>query len=125
MQLIRYKGWPVAFADMDDVQSTRRWWTWRSWTRATRWCALACALALHAFEVATGLQGPFDQGQAERFARALLMPGEEFVALVGEGDAALAEWFGVPAEQVPLRRPELRSPAARASRLPDCLPADA
>jgi hypothetical protein len=38
----------------------------------------ACALALHAFEGATGLQrGPFDQPRAERFARALLMPGEQ------------------------------------------------
>jgi hypothetical protein len=35
----------------------------------------ACALALHAFEVAIGLeQGPFDQGRAERFAPTLLMP---------------------------------------------------
>jgi hypothetical protein len=36
------------------------------------------------------------------------MPGEEFLALVGGSDAALAEWFGVPVEQVPLWRAELR-----------------
>jgi hypothetical protein len=36
------------------------------------------------------------------------MPGEEFLAVAAEGDAALADWFGVPIEQVPLRRAELR-----------------
>lgn len=72
----------------------------------------AYALALRAFEVSTGLEeGPVDQGRAERFARMLLMPGEEFVAVAGESDAELAERFGVPIEQVPLRRAELRSPA--------------
>jgi hypothetical protein len=38
----------------------------------------ACARALHAFELTTELEeGRFDQGRAERFARALLMPGEQ------------------------------------------------
>jgi uncharacterized protein DUF955 len=70
----------------------------------------ACALALHAFEVATGLEpGPFDQRRAERFARALLMPADEFLAVAGQSDAELAARFGVPIEQVPIRRIELRS----------------
>jgi Zn-dependent peptidase ImmA (M78 family) len=55
-------------------------------------------------------EGPFDQGRAERFARMLLMPGEELLTLVGESDATLAEWFGVPVEHVPLRRAKLRLP---------------
>jgi hypothetical protein len=73
----------------------------------------ACALALHAFEVATALEeGRFYQWQAERFAPALLIPGKEFLALVDGSDAAPAEWFGVPVEQVPLRRAELHLPRA-------------
>jgi hypothetical protein len=34
------------------------------------------------------------------------MPGEQFLALGDASDAALAEWFGVPVEQVLLRRAE-------------------
>jgi hypothetical protein len=80
----------------------------------------ACALALHAFEVQTGLEhGPFDQGRAERFARALLMPAEEFLAVVGQSDAELAGRFGVPIEQVPVRRIELGSPATGVGPAPE------
>lgn len=80
----------------------------------------ACALALHAFEVTTGLErGSFDQGRAERFARALLMPSEEFYAVADENDAELAERFGVPIEQVPARRVELRRAGHRVGPAPD------
>ena len=65
----------------------------------------ACALALHAFEVTTGLeQGPFDQVRAKRFARALLMRAEECLAVANGSDVELAERFDVPVEQVPARR---------------------
>jgi hypothetical protein len=37
------------------------------------------------------------------------MPGEEFLALVEERDAALAECFGVPIEQVPVGGPSFAS----------------
>jgi predicted transcriptional regulator len=68
----------------------------------------ACALVLHAFEIATGLEeGPFGQERAEQLARVLLMPEEEFLAVAGEGDIELAERFGVPIEQVAARRMEL------------------
>jgi hypothetical protein len=38
----------------------------------------------------------------------LLMPGEEFLALGDASNAAPAEWFAVPIEQVSVRRAELR-----------------
>jgi hypothetical protein len=42
----------------------------------------ACALALYAFEIDTGLiEGTFDQARAERYARELLMPMYDFAPL--------------------------------------------
>jgi hypothetical protein len=112
MQLIRYQGWPVAHADADEVHFHPALLDLADVEEGHALVRFACALALHVFEVATGLEeGPFDQRRVERFARTLLMPGEEFLALAGESDAALAEWFGVPIEQIPLRRAELRLPA--------------
>jgi hypothetical protein len=68
----------------------------------------ACALAVHAFEVDTGLiEGSFDQARAERYARELLMPADEFGPLAGLADAELAALFGAPADQVGARRLEL------------------
>jgi Zn-dependent peptidase ImmA (M78 family) len=65
-------------------------------------------MALHAFEVDTGLDArPFEQRRAERFARELLVPAELFRASSEAPYAELAECFGVPVEQVPERRFEL------------------
>ncbi len=65
-------------------------------------------MALHAFEVGTGIEeGPLDQRRAECFARELLMPAEVFRDNAEETDAELAKRFGVPVEQVPERRFEL------------------
>jgi predicted transcriptional regulator len=115
-----YDGWPVALAGADEVHLHPALLELAELEEGHAMVRFACALALHAFEVATGLQrGPFDQPRAERFARALLMPCEQFLALVDESDAALAEWFGVPVEQVPLRRAELSSPAHGPGSLPD------
>jgi hypothetical protein len=68
----------------------------------------ACALALHAFELHTGLsEGPFDQARAERYAREVLMPAEDFRPLIWLKDAELAALFGVPMDQVWARRLDL------------------
>ena len=119
MQLIVYDGWPVALAGADEVHLHPALLELAELEEGHALVRFACALALHAFEVATGLeQGPFDQGRAERFARALLMPAEEFLAVADESDAELAGRFGVPIEQVPARRMELRSAGERGRSCP-------
>jgi hypothetical protein len=50
----------------------------------------------------------YDQGEAERFARALLMPGEAFAPVADWSDAELAEAFVAPLDEVAIRRREMR-----------------
>jgi len=112
VELIVYSGWPVALAGADEVYLHPALLELADREQGHALVRFVCGLALHAFELATRLEeGPFDQGRAERFARALLMPAEEFLALADESDAELAGRFGVPIEQVPARRMELGSPA--------------
>ena len=47
--------------------------------------------------------GFYDQEEAERFARELLMPSEEFVPVRGWRDAEVAEYFAAPLDQVAIR----------------------
>ena len=108
MQLIRYDGWPIALAGTDSVVFHPALLDLAARDEAHPLVRFTCAMALHAFEVDTGLEArPFEQHRAERFARELLMPAELFRANVEETDAELAERFGVPVEQVPERRVEL------------------
>ena len=63
------------------------------------------ALCLYSHAVDTGRAGrPYDQGEAEAFARALLMPDEAFVPVVAWTDVELAELFTAPLDQVMRRR---------------------
>jgi hypothetical protein len=48
----------------------------------------------------------YDQDDAERFARALLMPAEDFDASAWLPDAELAEHFAAPMDHVSVRRSE-------------------
>jgi hypothetical protein len=110
VELIVYDGWPVALAGADEGISTRRCWSWPSSRRVRRWCASLARWRCTPSRWRPGLEhGPFDQGRAERFARALLMPAEEFLAVGDQSDAELARRFGVPIEQIPIRRRELGS----------------
>jgi hypothetical protein len=119
VQLILYDGWPIAFAGPDDVHFHPALLELAELGERHALMRFACALALYAFEVATGLeQGPFDQGRAERFARALLIPAEQFLAVAGATDVELAERLGVPVEQVPARRAELRNKSYMRLTLP-------
>src|SRR5258705_9174153 len=55
------------------------------------------ALCLYSHTVDTGRAGgPYDQGDAEAFARALLVPREAFGPVLGWSDLELAELFTVP-----------------------------
>jgi hypothetical protein len=66
------------------------------------------ALCLYSHAVDTGQAGRLVHGQeeAERFARALLMPAEAFVPVTARSDAELAELFAAPLDQVSIRRRE-------------------
>ena len=63
------------------------------------------ALCLYSHAVDTGRAArPYNQAEAEAFARALLMPREAFGAVIGWSDLELAELFTVPLDQVWRRR---------------------
>jgi hypothetical protein len=66
------------------------------------------ALCLYSHVVDGGRAGcnSYDHEEAERFARALLMPAEDFDASVWLPDAELAERFVAPVDHVSVRRSE-------------------
>ena len=68
------------------------------------------ALCLYSHAVDTGAAGRlgYDQEDAERFARALLMPAEAFAPVTVRSDTELAELFAAPLDQVAIRRREAR-----------------
>jgi hypothetical protein len=108
VQVVLYGDWPIALAEPERVVLHPALLALAELDEFHPLVRFVCALCLHAFEVDTGLaELPFDQGRAERFARELLMPADEFLDAVDERDAALAERFGVPIEQVPARRLDL------------------
>jgi hypothetical protein len=62
-------------------------------------------LCLYSHAVDTGQAGrAYDHEDAERFARALLMPAEVFAPIVSWSDFELAELFTAPMDQVAARR---------------------
>lgn len=63
------------------------------------------AMCLYSHAIRSGaLSPPYDQDEAERFARELLMPTVSFLAAAGASDADLAETFTAPVDQVRARR---------------------
>jgi hypothetical protein len=89
MELISYRGWPLALALPDRVLPTALK-ALAERDESDPLVRFACALALYAFELHAGLSdGPFDQARAERYARELLMPAEDFGPLVCLKDAEL------------------------------------
>jgi len=70
-----------------------------------RWAA---GLAAFARDVQTGAHpGPYTEKAACAFARARLLPTQEFAPLAAFSDRALAAYFRVPAEQVRAQRADL------------------
>jgi hypothetical protein len=111
VQPILYRDWPIALAGADAVRFHPALLELAELDKSHPLVRFACALCLHAFEVATGLEeGPFDQVRAERFARELLMPAEPFLGCACESGVELGARFGVPLEQVATRRRELGPP---------------
>jgi hypothetical protein len=113
VELILYRGWPLALVGPDRVHPHPALEALAERDESDPLVRLACALALHAFEIDTGLiEGAFDQARAERYARELLMPAEDFGALIWLRDVELAELFGVRVEQVWARRLDLDARSA-------------
>jgi hypothetical protein len=101
VHLIVYRGWPLALAEPDRVRFHPAVAALAELDESDPLVRFACALAVHAFEIDTGLLGgPFVQARAECYARQLLMPADDFVPLAGLADPELAALFGVPVEQV-------------------------
>jgi hypothetical protein len=65
------------------------------------------AMCVYACELAQGQHATPSQKEAERHARALLMPAEDFAVVARWPDAELAELFAAPLDQVAARRREL------------------
>ncbi len=64
-------------------------------------------LAVYATEIAEGqYPGPYRTADAQDFARCMLMPAHEFLALARRCDRELAEHFAVPLDQVAIHRAE-------------------
>ena len=95
MQLIFYCGWPLALAEPDRVHPHPAVGTLSERDESDPLVRFAFALALHAFEIDTGLvEGPFDQARAERYARDLLMPANDFAPLAEWPEVELAALLG-------------------------------
>jgi IrrE N-terminal-like domain len=75
------------------------------------------ALCRYSHAVDTGHAGAtvYDQEEAERFARALLMPAAAFAPVAGRSDTELAALFAAPLDQVAIRRREAGSEDAAAA----------
>jgi hypothetical protein len=80
--------------------------------RATSSGAFVAALCLYRHAVDTDEAGRarYEQSDAERFARSLLIPREQFAAISGRPDVELAEAVGAPLADVALRRRDCFSP---------------
>jgi hypothetical protein len=86
VQLIVYRGWPLAVAEPDRVYVHPALDALAQREQSHPLVRFACALAVHALEIDTGLiDGPFDQARAVRYTRELLMPADEFGPLAGVG----------------------------------------
>jgi hypothetical protein len=69
------------------------------------------ALCLYSHAVDNGqARCSYDQGEAECFARALLMPTAAFERVIAWSDLELAELFTVPLDQVAQRRTDYVAP---------------
>jgi hypothetical protein len=74
VHFILYHGWPLALALPDRVYLHPALAALTELDESDPLVRFACALAVRAFEIDTGLiGGPFDQARAERYARELLM----------------------------------------------------
>lgn len=116
MREIRYHGRTLAFTAGTDILFSPELRQLAEGHPLRRW---AVALARFGIQVDAGQQpAPYDPERAELFARGRLMPFRLFLEVAERSDGELADWFGVPIEQVALRRSDLEVAADGARRDP-------
>jgi hypothetical protein len=70
---------------------------------------LTLHMAIYAHLIASGQhRGPYDDQDAERFARHALIDQHELLERANQADELLAEHFRIPIDQIPLARAESR-----------------
>lgn len=75
---------------------------------------LTLYMAIYAHLIASGQHpGPYDDQDAQRFARTALIDQHELLGRASQADEHLAEHFRVPIDQIPLARAEPRDRATR------------
>src|SRR5689334_15480223 len=100
--IVNHRGRPAAWVPSGRVDLYPRVAPFESGHPTRRW--VTCT-AIFAMEVLAGrMRGSFSQARADHFARCALMPDDEFANLAAADDAALAEYFNVPLEQVREKR---------------------
>ena len=102
MRAISYRGELVALATRDRVYLAPGV---SELPRGHPRLRFVAALCLYGRDVDGGeVPGPYDEGEAELYARCVLMPDEEFKPHMHEIDVQVAERFRVPVEQVAAKR---------------------
>jgi hypothetical protein len=110
MRAIFYRGDLAAIAASERVFLSPRIASLRPEEPLRRFVTVLC---LYSRDIDTGaLRGPFEQSEAELYARSFLVADEEFSEFAHEEDRLLEQRFGLPVEQVRARRADL---AGRAS----------
>jgi len=103
--LVTYQGHPAAIVTPTRVHIAPPFEDLPVGDPALRFVAF---MALYARDVQTGEQpGPYTDRHAELFARCALIDPAELWTHSDEADDELAAHFGVPVEQIALRRAEL------------------
>src|SRR4051812_36326116 len=96
--IVQHQGRPAAWVTSGCVELYPQVAAFEPEHPIRRW--VTCT-AVFAMEVLAGrMRGSFSQKRAEHFARCALLPDDEFAELTAAEDAALAEYFNVPLEQV-------------------------
>jgi hypothetical protein len=105
MLVVRYQGQPAAWVSADRIELYPRIAAFEADHPVRRW--VMCT-AIFAMEVLGGhIRGPFRQTRADHFARCALIPDAEFGPVQDAYDAAIAEHFNVPLEQIAGKRLDL------------------
>jgi hypothetical protein len=96
--ILYHQGRPAAWVTSGRVELYPRVAVLEPEHPTRRW--VLCS-AIFAMEVLAGrMPGSFSQERADYFARCALIPDDEFAEVIAAEDAALAEYFNVPLEQV-------------------------
>lgn len=105
MRLVRYHSTVVALVTPDRARLMPAVERLSELDAERRFVSAICLFAMQ--HEAGALIGRYHQAEAERFAREVLMPRDEFASLTALSDDSLAELFGAPVAEVARRRREV------------------